>query len=133
MRVAIAFAVFALLGCADVPRFTEPPPQTAGPTYPIPGTYALATIDGALLPVEYPRGLRITSSRLIILPDGTWTETRSGRTEAGVQSQGFGGTWTRSGNGVALRVGSTPFYNGEATASGVLLTSGGTLFTYSRE
>ena len=133
MRAAIALAVFTLLGCTDVdvPEFTRPP-QT-GATYPIPGTFALATIGGASLPAEYPPGLRITTSRLIILPAGTWTETRSGMTVTGVASLGWAGTWTQSENVVTLRVGSTPLYTGEATSSGVLLVSGGTLFTYSRE
>ena len=132
MRAVIVLAVFALLGCTDVPGFTEPPPQTQA-SYPISGSYALKTIGGAFLPVEYPKGLRVTSSRLTMLADGTWTETRAGVTEAGVQSLGWGGTWAQSGNAATLRVGSTPFYAGEVTASGFLLLSGGTQFTYSRE
>ena len=131
MRTAIALALFMVLGCADQPQLTQTP-QT-GDSYAVPGTYALATVGGTPLPAEYPPGLRITSSRLSIRFDGTWNEARSGTTAAGERSLGWAGTWTQTGSVVTLRIGSTPLYAGEATPSGFVLTSGGTIFAYSRE
>jgi hypothetical protein len=128
MRRAIAIALFTLLGCdGDEPEVTQPRV--------IAGTYALTAVGGAPLPAPYFRGVAITSGRLTILPDGTWTETRSSVAVGSVliQNTTYYGTWTETGSHVAFYVASTRFYTGVRTSSGLGLDSGGTVYTYSRE
>lgn len=127
MRPAIAFVLFTLLGCRGGTPDVITQPQI------IAGTYALATIGAARLPADYPPGLSITSSRLVALAAGTWTEARSSIAAGQVNNVTYFGTWTQSGNDVEFRSGPTTIYTGVATSSGLRLTSGGAMFTYSRE
>ncbi|MEO6529021.1 MAG: hypothetical protein ABIP93_20550 [Gemmatimonadaceae bacterium] len=129
VRTAIALALFALLGCRGASTdVTQPSVAQA-----IAGNYALATIGAIPLPASYPPGLSITSSRIVVLAAGTWTEARSGIALGKVTTMDWSGTWTRSGSDVAFRVGPTALDEGALTSSGLRLTSGGTIFTYSRE
>ena len=92
-------------------------------------------MGGAPLPAPYFRGVAITSGRLTVLADGTWTETRSSLSvgSVGIQSTTYYGTWTQTGSDVAFHVGSTRFYTGVPTSSGLGLDGGGIVYTYSRE
>jgi hypothetical protein len=126
MRRAIVLALFTLLGCRGAgSEATQPQVVT--------GAYALATIAGAPLPAQYPLGLSITSSRLVVLSAGTWAEARSGILAGKVENLNWGGTWTQSGSDLEFRAGPTTLYTGVATSSGLKLSSGGTAFAYSRE
>lgn len=128
MRFTIAIALFMLLGCRGAATDVTLP-VAQGPA----GTYVLATIDSKSLPAQFPLGLSITSSRLVMLAAGTWTETRSGIAAGGVEKVTYFGTWVKSGGDLAFRVGSTTFYAGSATSSGLRLASGGAVLMYSRE
>ena len=128
MRRVIAIALFMLLGCRGDESEVTPPREIAG-------NYALTAVNGAPLPAPYFRGVAITSGRLAVLADGTWTETRSSVAVGSValQSTTYYGTWAQTGSDVAFHVGSTKIYTGVPTSSGLGLDGGGTVYTYSRE
>ena len=96
-------AAAILAGCSD----------SSGPEGPtIAGTYALASIDGAPVPVvttDNP-GFRaeVLGSTLVIRGDGTWTETRQGRVtlsgSASTVDAVSSGTFTASGSQLVLTI-----------------------------
>jgi hypothetical protein len=98
------------------------------------GTYTLASVDGAPLPVDVgsgPTAFSILYSSLTLGSDGTWTETRK-ELAPDARTIRVSGVWSQDGLAVTLAASSGERYSGSATNLGLRLADGTRGYVFNR-
>jgi len=139
MRRLLSLAlVFAALACGSDNDDSTAPTQAS-----VAGTWTLQTVNGSSLPftlASAPAKIELLSYVVNVSANGTWTSSQQTRTTIGTQAPVTatttdGGTYTLSGNSVAITSSTSGSVAQAGTISGntLTLTSSGFIFVFKKQ